>query len=186
MPETRIPENNALFAVAFDPDTLEVSGGHVPLVEGVGRYYAVSDSGNLIYIPQATSASVSLPTTQCTLVWVDREGNEEPLAAGPNLYHFCKISPDGKKVALAIGPAANHDIWIMDLIRETKSRLTFDGADDFVPLWTPDGQRIVFYSNRGTGGIYWKAANSTFLYHALPEMWPALIARTHAENAKIP
>ena len=155
------PENNTLFAVAFNPDTLEVTGGPVPIVEDVGMYFAVSDSGNLVYIPERTGTSGSAATAQCTLVWVDREGNEEPLAAKANVYQYCKISPDGTKVALAIGPAGNHDIWILDLDRGTMPKLTFYENDDYFFLWTPDGERVVFYSAREKGGIYSKAANFT-------------------------
>ncbi len=60
-----------------------------------------------------------------------------------------QILPDGKS------------IWILDLARETTTRLTFDGAFDMYSLWTPDGQRIVFASDREEGGIYLKAADGT-------------------------
>jgi eukaryotic-like serine/threonine-protein kinase len=153
--------NNTLSAVAFNPATLEVTGGHVPVVQGVGRYYAISDSGDLVYLPERTIASGSAAMPKHTLVWVDRKGKEEPLAAEANLYQYCKISPDGTKVVLAIGPVGNHDIYVLDLNRGTMPKLTFDEADDYFPLWTRDGQRIVFYSGRGEGGIYWKAANNT-------------------------
>jgi serine/threonine protein kinase len=155
------PENNTLFAVAFNPDTLEVTGGQVPIVEDVGRYYAISDSGNLVYIPERTGTSGSAATAQSTLVWVDREGKEEPISAESNEYQYCKISPDGSKVALAIGPPGNHDIWVLDLDRGTMPKLTFYEDDDYFFLWTPDGERIVFYSAREKGGIYSKAANYT-------------------------
>ena len=156
-----LPANNTLFAVAFDPDALEVTGGHVPLVQGLGRYYAISDSGDLVYLQERTNASGGAAATKHALVWVDRNGKEEPLATEANAYQFCKISPDGTKVVLAIGPAGNHDIYVLDLDRGTMPKLTFDAADDYFPLWTRDGQRIVFYSGRGEGGIYWKAANNT-------------------------
>jgi serine/threonine protein kinase len=153
------PEINTLIAVAFDPDTLEVSGGHISIEEGVGRNYAISDSGNLIYVLELTGSSVSPITNQ--LVWVDRKGNVEPLAAEPDVYQFCKISPDGTKVALAIGPAGNHDIYIWDLNREVRTKFTFDEGDDFFPLWTPDSKRIVFYSSRGEHGLFSKAVDFT-------------------------
>jgi Tol biopolymer transport system component len=77
------------------------------------------------------------------------------------MYQYCKISPDGTKIALAIGPAGNHDIWVWDLDRENMSKLTFYEDDDYFFLWTPDGERIVFFSARENGGIYSKAANLT-------------------------
>ncbi len=154
-----------LIAVPFDLDNLEIVGGQVPIVEGVFRVgpsnppqYAISDSGTLAYIPGA----LSLDASSYTLVWVDREGREEPLAAQPKAYGAPRISPDGTRVALSIVNGGNPDIWIWDLDRETLTRLTFDEADDSAPLWTPDGQRIVFSSNRdGNYGIFRKAADGT-------------------------
>ena len=52
-------------------------------------------------------------------------------------------------------------MWIYDLARETLTRLTFDEAFDGFPLWTPDGSRVVFRSNREGGGLFWKAADGT-------------------------
>ena len=153
-----------LYAVPFDPDTLEVMGGPVPMIEGVIQE-AISDSGTLIYIPGKINldASGTGVTPQRTLVWVDRKGNEVPLPASSNDYQSLKISPDGTKVAVSMITSGNQDIWIWNLSRETMTRLTFDEADDLIPIWTPDGQRIVFVSTRegAFGGIYSKAADGT-------------------------
>jgi serine/threonine-protein kinase len=140
-----------------------VSGGSIPVVEGIFRngsllHYAVSDSGTLVYIPGTTTAAA--PSGR-TLVWVDRNGKEEPLGAPPDYYFVPKISPDGTRVAVAVNKDNKLDIWIWDLIRKTMTRLTFDKSNN-VPIWTPDSKRIIFASNReGTYGIYWKAADGT-------------------------
>ena len=157
-------ENN-LYAVPFNPDTLEVTGGPVPILEGVGLP-AISDSGTLIYMPIATGedASGSGVTPQRTLVWIDSKGNETPLPVSSNDYQNLNISPDGTKVAVCMTTEGNADIWIWNLGRETMTRLTFDEAEDSGPIWTPDGQRIVFFSareGRAMGGIYSKAADGT-------------------------
>jgi serine/threonine-protein kinase len=95
-------------------------------------------------------------------VWVDREGREEPIVAGPNSYLNPRISPDGKKVALSIEASGNRDIWIWELLRKTLTRLTFDEGPECSPVWTLDGQRIAFLSLRyGKAGVYWKAADGT-------------------------
>ena len=156
-----LPNNSNLFAVPFDLDRLEVTGGAVPIVEGVIDY-AVSDSGMLVYIPGASNAQ---PSNQRALVWVDRKGKEEPLAASPNDYHTPRISPDGTKIALTVYAGDKSDIWIWDLLRETMTRLTFNEGSGY-SLWTPDGKRIAFvrWSDRADvlgGQVYWKAADGT-------------------------
>ena len=64
-----------------------------------------------------------------TLVWVDREGREQPLAAGPRGYVNPRVSPDGTRIALSVRDQEN-DIWMWDFARETLTRLTFDPARD--------------------------------------------------------
>jgi serine/threonine-protein kinase len=154
-------ENN-LMAVPFDVDKLETVAGPVSIIEGVFRQvapqYAVSDSGTLVYVPGSTAVSQQ----PSTLVWVDHEGNEDPLAAAPDIYDNIKISPDSTRVALARTVDGNEDIWIWDLVRKTMTRLTFDEAEDNDPIWTPDSQRIIFSSERAERRIIcWKAADGT-------------------------
>ena len=159
----RLPNNNNLFSVAFDPKKLEVAGEPVPLVEGVSGSmdmdYDVSNTGMLVYLPGTTSAA----ETARTLVWVDRNGKEEPLTAAPNEYSSPRISPDGTRVALTVGSSDEADIYILDLIHKSApTRLTFDKVADTYPLWTPDGKRIVFASSREDHtGLFWKAADGT-------------------------
>jgi serine/threonine-protein kinase len=118
---------NNLFAIPFDLDRFEVVGGPVPMVEVAWQsgtnnapQYAISDSGTLVYVPGAIGTA-GFP--QCTLVWVDRNGKEEPIAAPPNAYASPKISPDGTRVALFIRDSGGNDIWIWDLVRKTMTRL---------------------------------------------------------------
>jgi serine/threonine protein kinase len=169
-----------LYAVAFDADSLEVIGGAVPVVEGVQRAYAettgtanygFSDNGMLAYV--VGRADPTLPPRK--LVWVDREGKEELLSAKSNTFQFPKLSPDGSKVALVIPDGNNQDIWIWDIVRETMTRLTFFELQDIQPIWTPDGNRIVFFSTREEGGIYWKNADGTGeveFFSSVPDRFP--------------
>ena len=95
-------------------------------------------------------------------MWVDRKGEEEELPTPPDYYLTPKVSPDGKQVALAISKNGTPQIWILDLARKNPTRLTLDNSSNFLPIWTPDGKRIVFTSNRdGIYGIYWKAIDGT-------------------------
>jgi serine/threonine protein kinase/Tol biopolymer transport system component len=153
-----LPNNNNLWAIGFDPDKLETKGGAVPVVEGQTQA-AVSDGGTLVYIPGAASE-----TNQSgrTLVWVNREGKETALGAPPQFYRTPKISPDGMRVALTAVIDGNADIYIWDPARETRTRLTFDEGVDILPVWTRDGKRIAYASDRGGDrGIFWKAADGT-------------------------
>ncbi len=147
---------NTLFAVPFDVEKLQVTGGPVSVVEG-GTQYFISDSGTLVYIPVTADGSAS---DQRMLVWVDRNGREEPINAAPKDYRDPRISPDGKRLALKVDTAGNEDIWIWDLVRETLTRLTYYEGDDYSPLWTPDGKQIVYGSESGAGSeINSKAAD---------------------------
>ncbi|HSW40288.1 MAG TPA: protein kinase, partial [Acidobacteriota bacterium] len=150
----RLRNNNNLFAVPFDLDKLEVASGPVPIVEGM-RQCGVSKAGTLAYIPGTATG------TGHTLVWVDRNGKEDPLPAPPNDYMQPKISPDGTRVAVTI-EGTDMDIGIWDLTRNSMTRLTFDEKRETVPLWTPDGKRII-YARGGLLGnsICWKLADGT-------------------------
>ena len=98
----RSASSDSVFAVPFNLERLELAGKPVPVIEhvlGSGVQYAVSESGTLAYLsgdPDAGKAG------RFTLVWVDREGREEPLPAEPNLYSCPRISPDGNRLALAV------------------------------------------------------------------------------------
>lgn len=155
----------SLWAVPFDADSLEITGPERRVVQGIQTntqrgptLYTFSDDGLLVYLPGEETNQRLLETT---LVWVDREGNEEVVPQTRSFRRWA-VSPDGQRLAVTItegGMAA--DIWIYDLTRDTLSRLTFDEADDFRPLWTPDGERIVFASDRDGGGMWSRAANGT-------------------------
>jgi Tol biopolymer transport system component len=154
--------NNAtnLMAIPFDLDRLDVKGGSVPMLEGIAGA-AVSDSGTLVYIPRprtspaAMSDSTAATTASggSTLVWVDRQGKEEPLGADPKAYTAFSISPDATRVAVTVGTGIKSDIWIWDINRKTMTRLTFDEGNNNFPLWTPDSQRIVYASRPREGGL---------------------------------
>lgn len=72
------------------------------------------------------------------------------------------LSPDGRRLALSIYDGVQWDVWIYDWEPDQLSRLTFDPALDHRPIWTPDGERIVFQSDRdGLANIYWKRADGS-------------------------
>ena len=132
-----------LFAVAFDVARLEVLGTPTPVLPQVMTLrsgtteFSIARDGTLIYVP----ADVS-PTR--TLVWVDRQGHEQPVKGVPaRAYTYPRLSPDGAHLALGIRDQEN-DIWVWDFARESLRRLTFDPGRDESPVWMPGGRRIVF------------------------------------------
>ena len=154
---------STLMAAPFDVENVEVIGEPVVLPESVRRTgqlaadYALSDTGTLVYVPGGDGFSIGR-----TLVWVDRAGQEEPTAVPEAEYVWARVSPDGDRVASHSVERDNTDVWISELARGTRIRLTTDLAADSRPLWTQDGERIVFASDRGgSWGLYARAADGT-------------------------
>ena len=152
-----------LRAVGFDAERLELTSNNpVPVVENVltetlgAASFSLADDGSLVYV---TDTGV---TPQRTLVWVDRQGREEPVGAPPRPYFRPRVSPDGTRLAVEVVDPTNPDVWIYDLARGTSTKLTVDEAVDSRPLWTPDGERVVFSSTREGGrNLFWRAADAT-------------------------
>jgi serine/threonine-protein kinase len=89
------------------------------------------------------------------LVWVDRQGRAEPLPGPEAGYLHPRLSPDGRRLACAIidVESGHRDIWVLDLERGTRTRLTFAEGASTDPVWTPDGRSITFGSSRKGGSI---------------------------------
>jgi Tol biopolymer transport system component len=143
-----------LFAVPFDPATLEVRGAAVPILEQVAyssnsgaAKLDASQSGTLLYENGESSASL------VKLQWLEEGGKTRPLLAKPGNYGRPSISPDGRRIALEVVDGSNQDIWVQDLERDTITRLTFDGKGYAGPMWTPDGRSIVFQDPEGLSWV---------------------------------
>jgi serine/threonine-protein kinase len=154
-------QGGTLMAAPFDPGRLQVSGAAVPVVEGVmqsgstgATQYSFSDSGALVYIPGSGQEA-----EHSRLVWVDRKGTEQPIAVPAHSFLRPRVSPDGRRVAVTISESGNQ-IWIYDLIRETLTRLTFDGGINLDPVWTQDGKQVTFESG-SPGNVFWQPADGS-------------------------
>jgi Tol biopolymer transport system component/predicted Ser/Thr protein kinase len=141
-------DNNMLYAIPFDIERLQITGSAVPIITGVmtpasrSAQCTISGDGTLAYIPAVTRSTELKP------VWVDRQGQVEVLpAATPRNYGDARVSPDGRWVAFGIRDGDNTDVWIYDLTRHTLNPLT-SGGNSGLPIWTPDGQSIMFGSFR--------------------------------------
>ncbi len=148
--------------VPFDSQRLEVTGTAIPVVEGVlqspvtgAAQYTISATGSLAYVPGGVQAM------QLSLVWVSRNGEEQRLAAPGHAYFQPRISPDGRRVAVGITESESQ-VWLYDLSRDTLTRFTFEGNYNPVPVWTPDGKRITFESNKeGVPNLFWQLADGS-------------------------
>ena len=150
-----------LRAIAFDLSRLETRGTSVPVLpaarhQGTGTAdFAIATDGTLVYM----EAPSGLAANARTLVWVDRSGKEEPIAAQPRAYMQPRVSPDGTRIAV-FSADQEDDIWIWDMGRAKLTRLTLDPRQDWHPVWTPDSRRIVFSSDRGGPlNLWWQAAD---------------------------
>jgi len=156
--------NDTMFALRFDLDRLEVLGGPVPIVAGVSAstnratgtaHLALSDQGTLVYADLTATGEQDR-----TLVWVDREGREEPIQSDPRPYIYPRISPDGLKVALDIRDEQS-DIWTWDFEQKTLTRVTFAPTLEELPVWTSDGQRLVYRTGNGPSSLYSQSEDGT-------------------------
>ena len=155
----------ALFATRFDPAMLEVRGSPTPVLQDVSTNIAsgavqfdLASSGALLWAPGGASLAGSLP------VWIDRQGARSAPLSPMATNNQLALSPDGKRLALIERDSPKADLWILDLERGSRSRLTFDG-DIADPTWTADGRRIAYDRTGGSGqggaDIYWKAADGS-------------------------
>src|SRR5579863_7404944 len=170
-------QGGTLMAASFDPQRLEIKGTPVPMVEGVAysaalasSQYSISDNGSLVYVSGGAQAN------QRRMVWVSRNGAEQPLPAPPQAYEIVRLSPDGRRIAVEL----DEQFWLYDLARDILTRFTFEGSRNQNPVWTPDGKRIAFFSTKeGPENLFWQLADgsgglerlNTSQYVQIPRSW---------------
>ena len=137
--------SGTLYVQRLDTGHRRMTGTAIPLSDGVaynaqtGRVLAAISESGLLAFRKALITE---------LVWVDRAGKPQGAAAPPAIYHDFSIAPDGRRVAVArVDPRiGTSDIWIFDGAREL--RVTDDPGWDGDPLWSADGQDVVYSSRR--------------------------------------
>jgi dipeptidyl aminopeptidase/acylaminoacyl peptidase len=185
--------NETLMAQPFDPEARQPKGDAFPLAEHVSsegsRYVgaSASENGTLVYAQGGLQAAQQL-------TWFDRAGRILGTLGEAAPFINLALSPDERRVAVALetGNPANLDIWIIDIARNVRSRLTFDPGTDGSPVWSPDGTRIAFEgSTSGKVSLRQKPINGTAADESLleglgsitPSGWSAdgrFIVYTHA------
>jgi serine/threonine protein kinase/Tol biopolymer transport system component len=152
---------DAILAVPFDVRRLEVTGRPVTLVQPVATVpqtgyggFRLSKNGTLVFEPARSTAAR-------TLTWVSRSGVETPVPISPRAFTTPRISPDGQQLAFAVAEGDRQDIWIYNLATDTITRATRD-AINLAPIWTRDGKRLTYESNRGgIEHVMWQPADGT-------------------------
>jgi Tol biopolymer transport system component/tRNA A-37 threonylcarbamoyl transferase component Bud32 len=139
----------------------EVEGEAVVVLDHIGYVpasllvsFAVSADGRL-------AVGKSVATDLGTLEWYGRDGVNQGSLGVPGQWSQVRLSPDGSRVAVSgVDPqTGNRDVFTFDM-RGVLLRLTLNGANDWFPIWSPDGHRLAFASDRPGGGLFLKAPTS--------------------------
>jgi Tol biopolymer transport system component len=151
-----------LVAQPFDAGRMALSGDASPIADQIRisgsmqpyAYFSASENGALAY-------QMGVETASSQLVWFDRAGMQTGVLGDPAAYTDIELSPDGKRASVSIpDEGKGRNIWIYDVARGLRTRFTFDPADQFTAIWSPDGARIVFNSRRkGSLDLYQKPAS---------------------------
>jgi eukaryotic-like serine/threonine-protein kinase len=177
----------ALVTVPFNPSTLKVTGEVATIAERIAELgqnhefdFSASETGTLAYQSGSYNSQ---------LAWFDRTGKKLSAVGEPAGIVKQTLSPDDKSAAAGLVDADGResDVWIYDFKRGTSSRLTFDPNGDGTPVWSPDGTRVVFGSNRlHTGGIdlFEKAATGTGEEKLLLQSTDAKVATNWSRNGQ--
>ena len=147
---------SGLWALPFSFETLKPTGEVFPIAENASEP-SVAGDGTLVYVDLWGDGG------QRQLVWLDREGKKLEVIGQPqDRIFFPALSPDGRHLAVAGLEENNTDVWVHEVGRSLKRRLTFDTAVDNQPIWSPSGKEITFRSTRqDRGNIYIRPADGT-------------------------
>jgi hypothetical protein len=173
-------QGKVLMARPFDANSLELTGEAVTIAElaqsGLNLRFSVSQNGILVYRGRGYESE-----SRWQLFWFDPARRDKNLGSigDSERYWRPRLSPDGKKIAGGISnlQSQNTDIWIYDLTRKLRTRFTFEPSAEGAPLWSPDGNRIVFHSTRkGHYDLYQQSASDTgeeeLLFASNVDKWP--------------
>jgi serine/threonine-protein kinase len=155
-----------LLAIPFDVETLKTEGTPVTLVSGIMEganvnlatgvlQFDVSATGSLIY-------ATGMNSDAFRLTWVDVAGTQTHVIDEKGAYQYPRLSPDRTRVVFTQRVSGNNDIYVLNLATHAKTRLTTDPSNDASAVWSPDGSRVVYASNRsGQLNLYSRAADGS-------------------------
>jgi WD40-like Beta Propeller Repeat len=151
-----------LVAQAVDDSTFTPAGEPMQIADRIAETAAgVLAPGNFSASSTALAYLAGDPLHQTQLTWFDRGGKTLGVVPPDAVYNDLSLSPDETRVAVTRRDGPNEDIWIVDLARNVPTRFTFDAAQDWHPVWSPDGRWLAFSSTRVLGGqtnsLFWKS-----------------------------
>jgi serine/threonine protein kinase len=167
--------DRTLFAQYFDTRKFELTGEPVPLLTDVQFFPRISEA---VFAASSTGLLVaqrSADSGASQVLWFDRKGQQIGVALNPGIYGNIMLAANGRAVASdTTDPTSqNTDVWTYDLETRSAKRLTFDPALDSLPVWSPDGSRVVFASNREFKfDLYLKDANGAQEEKIIPQDGP--------------
>jgi serine/threonine protein kinase len=145
----------ALYAQPFDDRKARLHGEPRLLAENV--HYHLGPSNAAFSVSEAGILAYETAAPPSRLVWLDREGREIGQLGQPSVVQGLRISPEGGRVAVDIADrrTGTSDIWLFELSRGISTRLHFDPVDEILPVWSPDGSKLIYRSDRqGAPDIY--------------------------------
>ncbi len=135
-----------LWAVPFSAGSRKTTGPAFMVMDGAA--FGSSGSDGLLV------AYLDAPAPMGSLVWQRRDGGGVEIVGEPQQgLSGLSLSPDGDRVAYAAQEDGNFDLWVQDLVRGTRTRLTSSPAPEGQPAWSPDGSRLFYSSYTGVGYV---------------------------------
>ena len=167
-------EDETIWALPFSLEDLEPKGEPFPVAEGA-KFASMATDGTLVYYEPSRAGLQRL-------VWRDRQGRKVGEIGQPQKGIFLpSLSPDGRYVGVeGVEESTGKDVWLHEVERPIKTRLTFDSATESRSIWSPDSKEVVFWSDRNGGvDLFVKAIDGSSEAvevlatppHAYPEAW---------------